>query len=346
MSVRRGDNTKAILRLTLIMLVFFAFMFMAVGSTGEAPDITVSQEAQDVSEPVKNYTLLKSGSKGEAVLALQQRLYDLGYDPGGIDGIYGSGTKNAVKEFQRRNGLEDDGLAGKDTQKRLYSEDAIPAPTPDPPVDVLSGEWPALVNRENPIDDGFQPADLVELKALCDSSLVKIKYSDTQGVLTAVNALITMLEAAREDGITNWQISAGYRSYADQEKILENKISYYLNHHIGWSRSRARSAALTTVAVPGESEHHLGLAFDINVPNTSSFAGTKQCKWLHANCWDYGFIIRYQKGKEKITGYTAEAWHIRYVGIEHSQTIRDLNLCLEEYLTMVNSGEIDNEVLD
>ncbi len=94
------------------------------------------------------------------------------------------------------------------------------------------------------------------------------------------------------------------------------------------------------MAEPGYSEHHLGLAIDINVPGASTFKGTKQCTWLHEHCWEYGFIIRYQEDKEKITGYTAEAWHIRYVGVEHSLLIRDLGLCLEEYLDGIDAGTI------
>ena len=99
----------------------------------------------------------------------------------------------------------------------------------------------------------------------------------------------------------------------------------------GMSRSKARSATRKTVADPGTSEHHLGTCFDITVPGTT-FAGTEQARWLGEHCWDYGFILRYTKDKEKITGFLAEAWHFRYVGEEHARIMRDENLCLEEYL--------------
>ena len=85
----------------------------------------------------------------------------------------------------------------------------------------------------------------------------------------------------------------------------------------------------------GCSEHHTGLAFDMTVPGTSAFVGTKQCTWLHANCWDYGFIIRYTDDKQDITGFMGEEWHIRYVGKEHSLNMKDSGLCLEEYLQYV-----------
>ena len=199
-------------------------------------------------------------------------------------------------------------------------------------TDVLSGSVPFLVNKDHPVDADFVPADLVLLTDVLDTSLVRVKYKNTVAVRAAAEALETMLEAAKADGIKNWQVSAAYRSIADQEKILKNKINYYLKKNSGWSRSRAKKAALRSVAEPGCSEHHLGLAFDVNVPNTSAFKGTKQCKWLHEHCWEYGFIVRYQEDKEAVTGFIAEAWHIRYVGTEHSLVIRDRGFCLEEYL--------------
>ena len=282
--------------------------------------------------PPENIILLKYGSKGEEVRILQLRLAELGYLTGEADGIYGDDTREAVRAFQRRNGLSVDGIAGKQTQTRLYSEDAVPAPPPPEPVDVLAGNWPMLTNQSHPVGENFLPADLVLMTDLCDSKLVKIKYPETQGVRTAVEALVALLEGAKADGITKWQVSAGYRSYEEQERMLNKSINTYLKKNEGWSRSRARRAALRTVAEPGTSEHHLGLSFDVNVPGASSFSSTKQCKWLHAHCWEYGFIIRYQKGKEKITGFSPEAWHIRYVGTEHSLIMRDEDLCLEEYL--------------
>ena len=199
-------------------------------------------------------------------------------------------------------------------------------------VDVLAWDFPMLTNKDLPVGEDFVPADLVLMTDYCDPELVKIKYPETEGVREAVEALVVMLEAARADGITKWQVSAGYRSYEQQKQMLEKSIRSHLKKNPGWSRSRARSAALRTVAEPGASEHHLGLSFDVNVPGASSFSSTKQCKWLHKHCWEYGFIIRYQKGKEKITGFAPEAWHIRYVGIGHSLVMRDEGICLEEYI--------------
>ena len=134
---------------------------------------------------------------------------------------------------------------------------------------------------------------------------------------------------AEADGVTGWQISAGYRSYDYQQQLFDEQVAEYRAE--GFTQEKAVSATRNTVADPGASEHHTGLAFDITVAGTI-FKGTEQQIWLHEHCWDYGFIVRYQEDKEKITGFLAECWHIRYVGLPHSTEMRDRNLCLEEYL--------------
>lgn len=299
--------------------------------------ILYSESAQTfVPTPTPSATpaMLSSGSSGDEVKALQSRLQQLGFYSGVLDGDYGKGTRAAVKLFQAQHGLDDDGIAGQKTLEMLYSNDAQPmlvTPTPAA-VQVLAGSQPLLVNRQHPVASDFVPADLVNLSEYCDSSLVKIKYNGTQGVREAADALLRMLEAAKADGITNWQVSAAYRSYADQQRIFNNKVKSFQNNNPDWSLSRCRSAASVTVADPGASEHHTGLAFDMTVPNTSMFLGTKQCTWLHQHCWEYGFILRYTDEKQQITGFAGEAWHIRYVGTEHSLAMQQSGQCLEEYL--------------
>lgn len=299
--------------------------------------ILYSESAQTfVPTPTPSATpaMLSSGSSGDEVKALQSRLQQLGFYSGVLDGDYGKGTRAAVKLFQAQHGLDDDGIAGQKTLEMLYSNDAQPmlvTPTPAA-VQVLAGSQPLLVNRQHPVTSDFAPADLVNLSEYCDSSLVKIKYDGTQGVREAADALLRMLEAAKADGITNWQVSAAYRSYADQQRIFDNKVKSFQNNNPDWSLSRCRSAASVTVADPGASEHHTGLAFDMTVPNTSMFLSTPQCAWLHEHCWEYGFILRYTDEKQQITGFAGEAWHIRYVGTEHSLAMQQSGQCLEEYL--------------
>jgi len=302
----------------------------------ETRNLLYSESAQIfVPTPVPTSTpsVLTMGDDHDGVRAAQQRLKDLGYLEGAVDGDFGAGTKSAVMWFQRQNGLEEDGVIGGNTMALLFSQEApaaVPTPTPDP------NAMPILVNKTHPVEDDYKPSDLVNMRSFMPSDLIYVKGSECEGDRTAATALIEMLKAAKEDGITGWQLNAGYRSIRYQQSLMDDKVAGYMERNPSWSRSKAKSAASQTVAEPGTSEHHTGLAFDVTARGADAFIGTPQQKWLAKNCWDYGFIIRYQEDKEDITGFVAECWHIRYVGVQHSVPMRDKNLCLEEYL-----GEVD-----
>jgi len=165
---------------------------------------------------------------------------------------------------------------------------------------------------------------------VCPPEVVAIKGKEIEGDAEAVEALIEMLRAAVAEGIGNWQVSAGYRSIAYQQQLMDDKVAALIRDN-GLSREKAKTAAQKTVALPGESEHHTGLAFDITVPGTT-FAGTRQAKWLAQRCHEFGFVQRYQEHKESITGFLAEAWHYRYVGVEAASVMVQNDWCLEEYV--------------
>ncbi|MBQ9197944.1 MAG: D-alanyl-D-alanine carboxypeptidase family protein [Clostridia bacterium] len=276
---------------------------------------------------------LSSGASGERVTQLQQRLKELGFYQGSVDGQFGSGTKSAVRAFQKQHGLDDDGIAGAKTLAVLYSDQAAAyQPTPTPKVDdTLAGDIPLLVNKWNKLPDDFVPADLVTIRDVAGDLL---QYDDKtfQGVREAVDALVRMIQAAKADGITPWKVGGAYRTIKDQQRIFNNRVSRYMQNDSELTRSQAISRTRLTVADPGCSEHHTGLAFDLNVPNTEAFVDTAQYLWLNAHCWDYGFIMRYTDEKEDITGIIGEEWHVRYVGIDHAHKMRELDYCLEEYV--------------
>jgi zinc D-Ala-D-Ala carboxypeptidase len=280
--------------------------------------------------PSPTPSMLTKGDKGDAVSALQQRLKDLGYYTGDVDGDFGAATQEAVRLFQSQNGLDVDGVSGARTLAAVFASDA-PAvtitPTPDPAT------LPLLVNADNPLSESYVPANLVMLRNVLPSSLVYVKGSEIQGDREAAGALETMFTAAKADGVTGWQISSGYRSYQYQEQLFNDQVAAYVSQ--GKSNSAAVSATRLTVADPGTSEHQTGLAFDITVADTV-FKGTKQQLWLDEHCWDYGFIIRYPDDKAEITGIIGECWHIRYVGTAHSTVMRDRDWCLEEYIQAMN----------
>lgn len=326
----------------LMTAVLLCLCTMPAAMAETVPQTTAEPETKTSMTPAQLQAqgILTVGAKGDEVKKLQQRLKDLGYLSSKVDGQYGGGTKRAVIAFQRRNGLDTDGVAGQETQAKLYAEDAKPAPGEEK-TDVLAGSVPFLINKEHTVDEFFTPADLVLVSDIIKKDLATVKYKKTRGVRAAVEALKEMLEAAKADGVgKKWQIAAGYRSWDDQNNTLNAKINSYKSKNKGWSSSKARRAALKSVAEPGASEHHLGLAFDVNRKGASTFAGTKNSEWLNEHCWEYGFIIRYQKEKEEITGFVAEPWHIRYVGVEHALYMKEHNLCLEEYLKGIEDGTI------
>ena len=272
-----------------------------------------------------SYTTLKKGANGPSVVRMQEALIALGYLSGAADGDFGSGTQNAVIQFQAVNGLSADGIAGNQTLTLLYSGGALSA-SEAPEMDYL-----ILVNRENKLDKSFVPTDLVQIADVIPESVLKVKYKGTMANRTAVEALGRMLEDAIEDGVTNWQVSSAYRKYSDQQALVDQSVAKYKKSNPSWSTERCLSATYQTVAPAGASEHMTGLAFDITVPGVS-FSGTAQQKWLHEHCYEYGFIVRFTEEKQDKTGFLAESWHFRYVGIEAAQVMTYNNWCLEEYV--------------
>lgn len=132
-------------------------------------------------------------------------------------------------------------------------------------------------------------------------------------------AFYTMQEDAAYEGLDIY-ISSGFRSYSDQDRIYNNYASYD-----GYEAADRYSAR------PGHSEHQTGMAFDLNTID-ESFAYTAEGEWVKENCHKYGFIIRYPEGKEEITGYMYEPWHVRYIGIEKATEVYESGLTLEEFL--------------
>lgn len=146
--------------------------------------------------------------------------------------------------------------------------------------------------------------------------------------LKARNALKLMIKDARNQGFQLIIIS-GFRSYLKQMRLFNMYV-----------RRDGLEKAKTYSAEPGYSEHQTGLAFDVASPGLDEsikeqFQFTKESKWLQDNAHFYGFIIRYPKGKEDITEFMYEPWHIRYVGKEDAMEIVNKNLTLEEYFDLI-----------
>ena len=181
----------------------------------------------------------------------------------------------------------------------------------------LLDDWQIrLVNRDNPLPDDFT----VELENL-DAS----RKFDKR----AIEPLKQMICDMRDQGIKNIWAQSTYRSIEYQKGLYEKSINKYLKQ--GKSQEEAQKLTDEYINRPGTSEHHLGLAVDFNNVD-EGFENTKAYKWLLENASDYGFILRYPKEKEDITGIEYEPWHWRYVGPEHAKKMKEQNLCLEEYV--------------
>ncbi|MBQ2991629.1 MAG: M15 family metallopeptidase [Clostridia bacterium] len=150
----------------------------------------------------------------------------------------------------------------------------------------------------------------------------------------AARALEELFAGAEEDGIILYATS-GFRSYSTQKAIFDRK-----------KQERGERKANASVAKPGYSEHQTGLAMDVEghsslgIGLVDDFGETPEGKWLAQHCHEYGFIIRYPKGKTDITGYIYEPWHIRYVGMEAAAEIAALDVTFEEYIVMKRGDRI------
>lgn len=133
-------------------------------------------------------------------------------------------------------------------------------------------------------------------------------------------------------------VVSGYRTVETSKRLYENKVQALRN--AGYSEENAKTEAARWVAPPGTSEHHTGLAMDVVSSDyfnyyadlEHEFENFDEFSWLYEHCADYGFILRFPKDKQDITGITYEPWHYRYVGIENAKKIMDEKICLEEYL--------------
>lgn len=160
-----------------------------------------------------------------------------------------------------------------------------------------------IVNKTYPLPQNYNPGVNPEAKAALDK----------------------MFAAAKAEQNLKMWVCSGFRSYTVQKNLYNSYV-----------RRDGAKAADRYSARPGYSEHQTGLAFDINYADYR-FKNTAEAKWLAANAYKYGFILRYPEGKESITGYMYEPWHYRYVGVESAKKIFDSGLTLEEYFGITSS---------
>ena len=207
-------------------------------------------------------------------------------------------------------------------EKKIYElEEEIKGNTEETPWNLV------LVNGSHPMEEGYVP-QLTEIEP---------GYSvDTR----VANSVRKMLADAEEEGL-HIQICSAYRSIERQKEVFGQSMKERVKD--GMDYWKAYEETTLNVAIPGTSEHALGLALDL-ISNSYTELDeeqeqTPEAKWLAQNCHKYGFILRYPSNKTNITGITYEPWHYRYVGKEHAAEIMEKGITLEEYLLELGQSE-------
>ena len=177
-----------------------------------------------------------------------------------------------------------------------------------------------LTNAMYPVPDDYE----VELAKVPGSG---------QSVDTRIyEPLMSMFEAMKAEGLSPL-LCSGYRTLDKQEKLFNRKVQTYVKQ--GYSMEEANAKARQVLSIPGSGEHCLGLAVDIYASSykklETGFENRPEGKWLREHAQDYGFTLRYDKGKEEVTGIQYEPWHFRYVGVEVALYLKEHQLSLEEF---------------
>lgn len=228
---------------------------------------------------------------------------------------------------------------GMEIEARYSASEILELNSPSASYERPTGEIPAelsfsrddwkllLVNKQHSIPAGYEEqvplGKIMTMKGImrCDERII--------------DELLNMFQEAKNDGVT-LQICSPYRDLGYQKALFNKKINYYMKR--GLSYMEAYQLSSRTVTVPNASEHQIGLALDI-VSDTytdldEGFANTDAGRWLAENSCRFGFILRYPKDKEDITGIKYEPWHFRYVGVEAATVITGNGLTLEELWDM------------
>ena len=245
----------------------------------------------------------------------------------------------------------------------------------DPTGDLWDDAYLILLNAANPVEKDFENQNLLLKDRVKFSSSDDYNYRNDPDIYlntVAMKALSAMFNEAAADGIKNLDVTSAYRSYSYQQNLFNkncNKTHHWLcvadGCGVDWigkddncpvcgkrtseklpiTQEEKEANVATYSCAPGTSDHQSGLAVDIiqtSLPSRfdsliQEFGETDAGKWLAANCYRFGFVLRFPEDKEEQTGIIYEPWHFRYVGRTHATAMHELNMCLEEYVDYLNS---------
>ena len=226
---------------------------------------------------------------------------------------------------------------GSSTVNESVSDVQSEDPTPSYPATGPNGldanyEQLLLVNAQNPLPENYDyEGNLIEMPTKYINGMLK---QIDKNVWPYMQAMIDAQRAA-ETNPKNWlYVRSPYRSYATQKMLFTQETNKWLK--TGLSSEEAEAKAATVVTRPGTSEHNTGFSADFNIAE-DSFESTAMFTWMQEHAADYGFVLRFPKDKQEITGITYESWHYRFVGINNAKEMNRLNMCLEEYVEYMNN---------
>lgn len=318
--------------------ILFSFKKDYVMSIGKNKTLNKAFESDDyIEENLDYYRRVKYVSHRDLIKNIN-RAIKVGYKYNDINIIFSHGDNDSVKRFLKRKRVkyleeffsidyakldnydrylnyadetgEDEDLAV------LYVNLDLDKPDYEEAIKVDSFSIDMLVNKHRYLDENFEPNDLMEIPS---------EYASEEGMKSsrlAFNAYREMSEAASKDGY-GLIINSAYRSYQDQIDLSNYYLKWYGQSYVD-----------KYVAKPGYSEHQTGLSYDIGSRSTNVFANSKEYGWMKDNAYKYGFIERFTKRYENITGFRMETWHYRYVGKDIAKYIHDNNISFEEYWAM------------
>jgi zinc D-Ala-D-Ala carboxypeptidase len=181
---------------------------------------------------------------------------------------------------------------------------------------IINDYGKVVVNKNYALTSDYKPKDLVSVNIeFLPESTEEERYMTKE----SAKAVEELVDAASKDGVYLYGLS-GYRSYKTQKNLYEYNM-----------KTQGESYADKYVAKPGASEHQLGEAMDLATSSGWMSEGCPEANWIANNAYKYGFIVRYESGKEDITGYNYEPWHVRYVGSEMAEKIYNDGITLEEF---------------
>lgn len=241
----------------------------------------------------------------------------------GFEDIELHGMENADKYFLDEILDENEKIYSEKTEESVDEAVQTEEASANASVTFGTDDWRLLlINKQHPVPEDYA----------FPHGTIKTVKGDMECDERIIDDLLQMMQAASEDGV-KLGICSPYRDLSYQEFLFNRKVKAYMEK--GMSYMEAYALSSQAVTVPGASEHQLGLAIDF-VSDTyvildEGFAETSAGMWLEQHCAEYGFILRYPKGKEYVTSIEFEPWHFRYVGKEAATVIMEEGLCLEEF---------------